>query len=122
MRSPQLPLIVTLFLVPSPSQAVEFQGAVWRETDDEGRFSFECLEPVNYQLNLHGAVPPRVPFKENTRGVLEPDYSDIKDGTVPEWFVRGGNDEPVTIKAKLIPHDSLKLQGGRLQNGEALVR
>ncbi|MHC4880299.1 MAG: M56 family metallopeptidase [Planctomycetota bacterium] len=99
------------FLFPSPSKAAEFRDAVWGTTDDDGRFSFECLEPINYQLHLHGAVPPRVPFKENARGVLEPDYSGIKDGTFPEWFVKGGNHEPVTIQVKLKPYSRLKLAG-----------
>jgi len=99
------------FLFPTPSKAAEFRDAVWGETDDEGRFSFECLEPITYQLNLHGAVPPRVPFKENARGVLEPDYSGISDGTFPEWLVKGGSSEPVSIKVKLTPRSRLKLAG-----------
>ena len=97
------------FLFPSPSKAAKFRDAVWGKTDDEGRFSFECLEPVTYQLHIHGAVPPRVPFKKNARGVLEPDYSNINDGTFPEWFVNGGNTEPVTIKVKLTPRSRLQL-------------
>ena len=97
------------FLFPSPSKNAEFRDAVWGKTDDDGRFSFECLEPVNYQLNLHGAVPPRVPFKKNSREFLEPDYSHISDGTFPEWFVRGGKAESVTIKVKLLPQSRLKL-------------
>lgn len=96
------------FLFPSPSKAAEFEDAVWGKTDGEGRFSFECLEPINYQLKIHGAVPPRVPFRKNNRGILEPDYSDIKDGKFPEWFVRGGG-EAVTIKIKLEPRSRLKL-------------
>jgi beta-lactamase regulating signal transducer with metallopeptidase domain len=87
----------------------EFQDAVWGTTDDEGLFSFACLEPVSYQLNLHGAVPPRIPFRKNNRGILEPDYSGIKDGKFPEWFVRGGEAEPVTIKVQLLPQSRLKL-------------
>ncbi len=97
------------FLFPFPSKAADFGDAVWGKTDGEGRFSFECLEPINYQLNIHGAVAPRVPFKKNNRGILEPDYSDIKDGRFPEWFVRGGEVEPVTIKVKLVPQSRLKL-------------
>ena len=97
------------FLFPSPSKAAEFREAVWGKTDDDGRFSFECLEPINYQLHFSGAVPPRVPFKKNNRGILEPDFSDISDGTFPEWHIRGGTREPVEIKVKLTPHSRLKL-------------
>ena len=96
------------FLFPSPSKAAEFRDAVWGKTDDDGWFSFECLEPLNYQLNIHGAVPPRVPFAKNNRGILAPDYSGITDGTFPEWFVRGGG-EAVTITVKLEPRSRLKL-------------
>lgn len=103
----------SFFLFPTRAaktdKPAEFKDAVWGKTDDKGHFSFECLEPVTYQLNLHGAVQPRVPFKKNNRGILEPDYSDIKDGTFPEWFVRGGKAEPVTIKVKLLPQSRLKL-------------
>jgi beta-lactamase regulating signal transducer with metallopeptidase domain len=97
------------FLFPQPPKAAEFRDAVWGETDDEGRFSFECLEPVTYQLNLHGAVPPRVPFKKNALGVLEPDYSNIKDGTFPEWFVRGGSPDEHMLTVKRTPDSHLKL-------------
>ena len=99
----------SFFLFPTPSTAAEFRDAVWGKTDEQGRFSFECLEPINYQLNLYGAVPPQVPFKANARGVLEPDYSGIKDGTFPEWFVKGGSSEPVSIQVKLTPGSRLKL-------------
>ena len=101
--------VASFFLFPAPSTAAEFRDAVWGKTDELGQFSFECLEPINYQLNLYGAVPPRVPFKANARGVLEPDYSNIKDGTFPEWFVKGGSSEPVTIQLKLVPGSRLKL-------------
>lgn len=97
------------FLFPSPSKAAEFRDVVWGKTDDDGHFSFDCLEPLSYQLNISGAHPPRVPFKKNNRGILEPDYSDIKDGRFPEWIVQGGEAEPVTIKVKLLPHSPLKL-------------
>ena len=97
------------FLFPSPSKAAEFRDAVWGKTDDDGNFSFECLEPVSYLLHISGAHPPRVPFKKNNRGILEPDYSDIKDGRFPEWIVRGGEAEPVSIKVKLLPQSRLKL-------------
>lgn len=97
------------FLFPSPSKDAEFRDAVWGKTDDDGHFSFDCLEPLSYQLNISGAHPPRVPFRKNNRGILEPDYSDIKDGRLPEWIVRGGEAEPVTIKVKLLPHSRLKL-------------
>ncbi|MFT5323084.1 MAG: hypothetical protein ACI8P0_000930 [Planctomycetaceae bacterium] len=97
------------FLFPSPSKAAEFRDAVWGKTDDDGRFSFECLEAINYQLNISGAVPPRVPFRKNKRGILEPDFSDISDGAFPEWRIRGGLKEPAEIKVKLTPHSRLKL-------------
>jgi hypothetical protein len=48
-------------------------------------------------------------FQKNKRGILEADYSDISDGKFPEWFVRGGKGEPVTIKIKLEPRSRLKL-------------
>ena len=97
------------FLFPSPSKAAEFRDAVWGKTDDDGRFSFECLEAINYQLNISGAVSPRVPFRKNKRGILEPDFSDISDGAFPEWRIRGGTKESVEIKVKLTPHSRLKL-------------
>jgi hypothetical protein len=97
------------FLFPSPSKAAEFRDAVWGKTDDDGHFSFDCLEPLSYQLNISGAHPPRVPFKKNNRGILEADYSDVKDGKFPEWFVRGGGGEAVTIKVKLKPRSLLLL-------------
>jgi beta-lactamase regulating signal transducer with metallopeptidase domain len=97
------------FLFPSPSKAAEFRDAVWGKTDDDGHFSFDCLEPLSYQLNISGAHPPRIPFKENNRGILEADYSDVKDGKFPEWFVRGGGGEAVTIKVKLKPRSLLLL-------------
>lgn len=97
------------FLFPSPSKDAEFRDAVWGKTDDDGYFLFECLEPLSYRLNISGAHPPRVPFKKNNRGILEPDYSDIKDGRFPEWIVQGGEAELVTIKVKLLPHSRLKL-------------
>jgi len=99
----------SFFLFPSPSKAAEFRDAVWGETDDDGRFSFECLEAINYQLNISGAVSPRVPFRKNKRGILEPDFSDISNGSFPEWHLRGGTKDPAEIKVKLTPHSRLKL-------------
>jgi len=99
----------SFFLFPSPSTAAEFRDAVWGRTDDEGRFSFECLEPINYQLNIHGAVPPRVPFKKNNRGLLEPDFSNLSNVGFPEWNIRGGNNDPVELRIKLTPRSRLKL-------------
>ena len=97
------------FLFPSPSTAAEFRDAVWGKTDEDGRFSFECLEPLDYYLNISGAVPQRVPFKKNNRGLLEPDFSNISDGGFPEWNIRGGTKDPVEIKVKLTPGSQLKL-------------
>lgn len=96
-------------LVPQPANAAtSYQGILGR-TDDEGNFSFDSLEPVNYQLSLYGAVPPRVPLVKNRIGVVEPDYSEIKDGTFPEWHIRGGREEPYVIKVKVVPKRGLKL-------------
>jgi len=99
----------SFFLFPQPSKAASFRAAVTTKTDDQGRFSFNSLEPVNYMVHLHGAVPPRVPLVENDRGVLEPDYTEFKDGTFPEWFIQGGEPEPYVIKAKILPKRGLKL-------------
>ena len=99
----------SFFLFPSPSTAAEFRDAIWGKTDDDGRFSFECLEPLDYSLNISGAVPPRVPFKKNNRGLLEPDFSNLSDVGFPEWNIRGGNKDPVEIKVKLTPDSQLKL-------------
>jgi len=96
-------------LNPQPSDKASSKQAIFASTDEDGNFSFDSLEPINYQLSLYGGVPLRVPFKKNSRGILEADYSDIKDGTFPEWFVRGGEAEPVIIKVKLVPQSRLKL-------------
>lgn len=99
----------SFFLFPQPSKAATFREAITTKTDEEGRFSFDSLEPVNYMIHLHGAVPPRVPLVKNDRGVVEPDYTGIKDGTFPEWFIQGGETKPYLIKAKILPKRGLKL-------------
>lgn len=99
----------SFFLFPTPSDAATFREAVSSKTDEAGRFSFDSLESINYQVHLHGAVPPRVPFVENDRGNLVPDYTNISDGTFPEWFVQGGRAEPYVIKARIVPRHRLRL-------------
>lgn len=98
-----------LSLNPQPADAASSYQGVSGSTDEQGRFSFNSLEPINYQLTLYGGVPPRVPLVKNRVGVVEPDYSEIKDGTFPEWHIRGGRNEPYVIEVKIVPKRGLKL-------------
>lgn len=96
-------------LYPHPSNAAASRQAIVAKTDGDGKFSFDCLEPINYQLSLYGAVAPRVPLVKSRLGVIEPDYSGIDSSTFPAWHIEGGRKEPYVIKAKVIPKRGLKL-------------
>lgn len=96
-------------LIPQPADAATSPQSIPGRTDEEGSFSLDSLEPINYQLSLYGGVPPRVPLVKNRIGVVEPDYSEIKDGTFPEWHIRGGREEPYVIPVRIVPKRGLKL-------------
>lgn len=96
-------------LIPQPASAATSHQSIPGRTDEDGSFSLDSLEPINYQLSLYGGVPPRVPLVKNRIGVVEPDYSEIKDGTFPEWHIRGGREEPYLIPVRIVPKRGLKL-------------
>lgn len=100
-------------LYPHPSKAATSKQAITASTDEQGNFSFDSLEPINYQLHVYGAVAPRVPLVRNGQGNLEPDYSDIDSSSFPAWFVEGGRVEPYVIKVKVLPKRGLKLAAPR---------
>jgi hypothetical protein len=100
---------VRFYIYPSPWKASSSKQNIFASADEQGNFSFDSLEAINYQLSLYGGVPPRVPLVKNRLGVVEPDYSNISDGTNPEWFIEGGRDEPYIIKVKMVPKRGLKL-------------
>jgi len=100
-------------LYPHPSKAATSKQAITASTDEQGNFSFDSLERINYQLHVYGAVAPRVPLVKNSQGNLTPDYSEIDSSSFPAWFVEGGRAEPYVIKVKVLPKRGLKLAAPR---------